>query len=75
MCNSIKKQEKITLLTESINNGPENYALTDKGDLSNSIRVNIKKNSYGIFELSQSNLVDKIINYVGLEVSVSLKAR
>ena len=29
------KQQKITSLIESLNNGPENYVLTDEGDISN----------------------------------------
>ena len=47
--------------------------LTDEGDISNYIGVNTKKNSDGTFELSQSHLVEKIINHVRLEVSGSLK--
>ena len=30
-------------LIESLNNGPENYVLTDEGDPSNYLEVNIKK--------------------------------
>ena len=48
---------------------------SDEGAISNYLRFNIKKNSYGKFELSQLHLVDKIINHVGLEVSVNLKSR
>ena len=33
------------------------------------------KNPDGTFKLSQSHLVEKIINHVGLELSASLKAR
>ena len=47
--------------------------LTDKGDISNYLGVNIKKNSDDTLKLSQSHLVEKIINHVGLEVSASLK--
>ena len=39
-----QKQDKITSLIELLNNGTENYVLTDKGDLSNYLGVNIKKN-------------------------------
>ena len=49
--------------------------LSYKGGISNYLGVNIKKNSDETFELSQSHLVYKIINYVGLEVSTSLKSR
>ena len=69
------KQETITSLIESLNNGPGNYLLTDEGDISNYLGVNIKKTSYGTFELSQSHLVEKIIYHVGLEVSASLQSR
>ena len=69
------KQDTITSLIESLNNGPGNYVLIDGGDLSNYIGVNFKKNSYGTFKLLQFQLVDKIINHVGLTVSASLKCR
>ena len=62
------KQEKIILSIESLNNGPEIYALPDEVDISNYLGVNIKKKSDGSFELSQSYLVDKIINHVGITV-------
>ena len=48
--------------------------LTDEGDISNYLEVNIKKNYDGTFELSQLHLVEKIINRVGLTVSVILKS-
>ena len=41
------KQETITPLIEWLNNGPKNYVLTDEGDISNYLGVNIKKNSDG----------------------------
>ena len=44
------KQEKITSLIESINNGPENYVLADEGDISNYIGFNTKENSDKKFE-------------------------
>ena len=47
--------------------------LKDKGDISKNIGVNIKKKSDGAFKLLQSNLVEKIINYVGLLVSESFE--
>ena len=49
--------------------------LTNKGDISNYLGVNIKKNSDRTFELLQSNLVEKIINHVRLTVPVSLNSR
>ena len=49
--------------------------LTYEGDVSNHLGVNIKKNSDGTLELSKSHLVEKVINHVGLTVSVSLKLR
>ena len=47
------KQEIITSFIESFNNGPENYVLTDEGDISNYLGFNIKKNSDRAFELLQ----------------------
>ena len=49
--------------------------LTDEGDISNYLGVNIKKNSYEIFKVLQSHLVEKFINHVVLEVFVSVKAK
>ena len=53
------QHETITSLIESLKNGPENYVLTDEGDISDYIGVNINKNSYETFNLSQSHLVGK----------------
>ena len=53
---------------------PKNYVLTDEGNISNYLGVNIKKNSYGAFELLQSYLVEKIINHVRLTLYESLKS-
>ena len=45
-----------------------------EGDISNYLGVNIKKTFYGKFELSQSHLVEKIINHLGLKVSEILES-
>ena len=37
-------------LIESLNNGTEDYLLTDEGDILNYLEVNIKKNPDGNFE-------------------------
>ena len=47
---------------------------TDEEDVQNYIGVNIKKNLYGAFELSQSHMVNKLFNHVGLAVSAILKS-
>ena len=49
--------------------------LTDEGNTSNYIGVNTMPDSDRTFKLSQSHLVDKIINHVGPEVSTSVEAR
>ena len=41
--------------------------MTEEGDISNYLGVNMKKNSDETFKLSKSHKVDKIINCVGLE--------
>ena len=41
------KQETITSLIESLNIVAVKYLLTDEGDISNYLGVNIKKNSFG----------------------------
>ena len=53
------KQETITSLIKPLNNGPEKYVLTDKGDISNYLCVNISKKSEKTFKSSQSNQVEK----------------
>ena len=49
--------------------------LIDEGDMSNYHEVNINENLDGTFKLSQSHLVKKKYNHVGLEASTGLKAR
>ena len=51
------KQETITQLFESLKNVPENYVLTNEGDISNYLGINTKINSDGKFELTQSHLM------------------
>ena len=51
------KQETIISLLEWLNNCPEQYVLTEKRDISNYLIVDMKNNSNGGFELSQSHLV------------------
>ena len=63
------------MIIDSLNNGPDNYVLTDERDISNYIGVNIKKKIDGTFELLQSHLVEKMINHVDLTWSASLKSR
>ena len=46
---------------------------TDEGYISKFIGVNTKKNLDKKFGLLQSHLLDKIINHVGLTVSVRIK--
>ena len=48
---------------------------TNERDVSNYLGFNIKKHSYGNFELLQSHPVEKNFNHVGLTVSFRLKAR
>ena len=60
------KEETITSLIQSLTNSPGNYVLTEEVDISNYLGVDIKRNSYEKFKLSYSQLVDKVINHVGL---------
>ena len=69
------KQKTITSLIKSLKNGFENYVLTDEVDKSNNLGVNIDTNSDVKFKFSQSHLLEKTINHVGLELYASLKAR
>ena len=56
-------------------NGTENIVLTHKGYISNYLVFDIRNISDSTFKWLQSNLVDKIINHVGLTLSESLKRR
>ena len=56
----LHRQDTIISLIQSLNNGPENYLLTDEGDISNYFVFNIKIKSAGTFELSQLHPVEKI---------------
>ena len=49
--------------------------MTDKGDKSNYLRVNIKKNSDRTFKLFQLHLAEKKVNRIGLTMSKSFKSR
>ena len=49
--------------------------LTNEGDISNCLGVNINRNSDGTFELSQLHRLEKIINHVRIEVSAIIKER
>ena len=49
--------------------------MTDEGNISNYLGVNIKKKSDGTFKLLQSHLVEKIINHVGITMSASINSR
>ena len=44
------KEDTITSLMESLDNGTKNYVLTDEGDISNYLGVNIKINPDGILD-------------------------
>ena len=65
----------ITALIDYLKNFLEGCILTDEGDISNHLRVSIKNNPDGEFQLSQSHLVDKIIIHIGLTTSVSIKLK
>ena len=72
---SSHKQETITSSIESLMNVLENCVMTDEGDISNYLGVNVKKTSDGTFKLLLSHLVEKIINHVGITVFAGLKSR
>ena len=61
-----KRKRTIDAFIESLRNGLERYDLTDEGDISKYLGVDIIKNKDGTFELKQPFLIRRILDKVGL---------
>ena len=61
-----RRKRNIDAFIESLRNGPEHYDLTDKGDISKYLGVDILKNKDGTFESKQPFLIRRILDKVGL---------
>ena len=60
---------------KSLEDGPEQFQLTDEGGIKNYLRVEIKDNADGSFELSQPYLIKKIIQLLGLPPETKGRSR
>ena len=59
--------QHIDQLVSSMQNGPENFILTDEGDIDKFLGINIKHISDNKFELSQPYLIERIVSLLGLK--------
>ena len=54
----------------SMENGMENFILTDEGDVNMFLGIEITKNEDYSFELSQPFLLDRLLSFLGLSNNV-----
>ena len=57
----------IDAFVKSMQNGPENFILTDEGDIDKFLGIDIKQLAPNKFELTQPFLIDRIVSLLGLE--------
>ena len=62
--------EIIATYKKELTEGKENFIVTDGGPLASYLGVNVKKRANGTFELSQSFLIEKIINTIVSEEEI-----
>jgi hypothetical protein len=62
---------KIGKLVVSMQNGPENFILTDEGNIDKFLGLEIKWLGSKEFEVSQLFLIDRIITFLGLQSDAS----
>jgi hypothetical protein len=58
--------ESIDRLVRSMHDGPENFKLTDEGDVNKFLGMKITKINSSSFELSQPFLIDRLLQFLGL---------
>ena len=58
--------EDIDAFVESMHNGPENFVLTDEGDVNKFLGIEITEHEDSSFELSQPFMIDRILSFLGL---------
>ncbi len=59
-------KESINHLIASMQSGPENFKLTDEGDVNKFLGIKITCLDDNSFELSQPFFIDQILNFLGL---------
>ena len=57
----------IDSFVNSMQTGPENFILTDEGDIDKFLGIDIKQLSENKFEISQPFLIERIVNLLGLK--------
>ena len=60
-------------LIYSLKNCPKGWIMTDEGDISNYLGLNIRNNSDGTFEILQPHFIEKIISHIDIIFSARLK--
>jgi hypothetical protein len=58
--------ESIDRLVQLMHNGPENFKLTNEGDVNKFLGIKITKINSSSFELSQPFLIDCVLQFLGL---------
>ena len=64
-----KSTKAIDNLVESLKNGPENFILTDEGDIDKFLGINIAHLDKNRFEVTQPHLTERIISFLGLDTN------
>jgi hypothetical protein len=59
-------KESIDRLVHSMHDGPENFKLTDEGDVNKFLGIEITKLDSSSFELAQPFLIDRLLQFLGL---------
>ncbi len=67
------KDGDISDFIQSLQNGPEKFYMTDEGEIVASLRVFVKFNPDGSFQMKQAYLVQKVNDKVGLDEDASGK--
>jgi len=58
--------ESINRLVQTMHDGPENFKLTDEGDVNKFLGIEITQIDSYSFELSQPFLIDRLLQFLGL---------
>ena len=66
---------RIDVLIHSLQNGPENFVLTEEGTIDKFLGINIIKRDDGTFELSQPFLIERIVNFIKTEYESELNGK
>jgi histone deacetylase 1/2 len=68
-----KKKSVIEQIIKSLKEGPEQYVLTDEGDVNKYLGVEITDHKNGTYELSQPYLIERLLSVVKIDETVNAK--